>query len=119
VRYLEARPFTVETRLSRASRLAPTGTRTARSAIICACSTRVFGCVDVLAARPLRRELAAVRVVPALAVAGLRLVVRLAVVVGSCVPGVLVAMVSSLHSNRSDEGIGSQLIPNEISNMCL
>ena len=40
--------MTVETRLSRARRLAPTGTSTTRSASSCACSTRVFGCVDVV-----------------------------------------------------------------------
>jgi hypothetical protein len=40
--------LTVETRFSRARRLAPTGTRTARSAITCACSTTVLGWVEVL-----------------------------------------------------------------------
>ena len=62
----------------------------------------------MVVARLLRPELAAVRV---LAVAGLRLVVRLLVVVGCCAPGVLVVMVSSLHSIRSDEAIGSHLMP--------
>jgi hypothetical protein len=52
-----------------------------------------LGCVDVLVERLLRRELVAVRV---LAVEGLRPVVRFVVVVGFCVPGVLVAIVSSL-----------------------
>jgi len=58
-----------------------------------------LGCVDVLVARLLRRELAAVRVVPELDVAGLRLVVRLVVVLGFWVPGVLVAIsFQLLHS---------------------
>ena len=56
---------------SRASRLAPTGTSTARSARTCACSTRVLGCVEVLA-RDVRREFGAVRVLRDRAVAGLR-----------------------------------------------
>src|SRR5581483_7437653 len=34
--------------------LAPTGTRTARSASCCACSTRVLGCVEVARAAVLR-----------------------------------------------------------------
>jgi hypothetical protein len=42
-----------------------------------------------------RRALAAVLVVRALAVAGLRLVVRLVVLAGFCVPGVLVVAISS------------------------
>jgi hypothetical protein len=45
---LVAIPFTEETMLSRARRLAPTGTRTARSASCWAASTRVLGWVDVL-----------------------------------------------------------------------
>ena len=90
--YLEASPLTVETTLSRANRVAPTGTSTARSAITCAFWTRVLGWVeDVLG--DVRRLLAAVLLVRVPVDAGLRLVVvRFVVVVGFCVPGVLVAI---------------------------
>src|SRR5205085_876837 len=63
--YLVASSLTVETRLSPASRLAPTGTSRARPAISWACSTGVRGWVEVVVARVVRR-----------AVADLRLVVR-------------------------------------------
>ena len=96
---MDARPFTVETTLSRASRLAPTGTSTARSASTCAWATRVLGCVEEVVARLGRRALVVVRDVWELAVAGLRLVVRLVVVVGPCVPGVLVAIGVCLSTN--------------------
>ena len=79
---MDAKPFTVETTLSRASRLAPTGTSTARSASTCARATRVLGCVEDAVARVERGALVVVRDVRALAVAGLRRVVRLVVVVG-------------------------------------
>src|SRR5256885_641045 len=73
VRYLEASPFTVETRLSLARRLAPTGTRTARSA-------RVLDVRDVvrevlLVAALVRRGVRVGRLVRGPALAGLRLVV--------------------------------------------
>ena len=101
--YLDARPLTVETRLSLASRLAPTGTRTARSAMTCACAVRVLGWVDDVARAFVRRVGAVVRlvrallrVVPAPAAAGLRrAVLRLGVEVGFGVPGLLVDMVFS------------------------
>ncbi len=99
VRYLDARPFTVETTLSRASRPAPTGTSTARSASTCAWATRVLGCVEDVVARVERRALVVVRDVRAPVVAGLRRVVCLVVVVGRCVPGVLVAIGVCLSTN--------------------
>jgi hypothetical protein len=65
-----------------------------------------LGCVDDVVARVGRRALVVVRdvrvvarEVRALAVAGLRLVARLAVVVGLCVPGVLVAIGICLSTN--------------------
>jgi hypothetical protein len=87
VRYFVLRPLTVETRLSLATRLAPTGTRTARSAICWACSTGVFGWVDVLV----------------LGVAGLRAgVVRL--VLADLVPrGVLLVAIVLLPTNQDIE----------------
>ena len=102
--YLDARPLTVETRLSLASRLAPTGTRTARSAMTCACAVRVLGWVEDVARAVVRRVAAGVRLVrallrvaPAPVLAGLRraVVLRLGVVVGFGVPGLLVDMVFS------------------------
>jgi len=45
--YFVARPFTVETMLSRTTRPAPTGTRMARSAICWTCRTELAGCVEV------------------------------------------------------------------------
>jgi hypothetical protein len=51
-----------------------------------------LGCVEDVVARVERRAFVVVRDVRALAVAGLRRVVRLVVVVGPCVPGVLVAI---------------------------
>jgi hypothetical protein len=103
VLYLDARPLTVETRLSLASRLAPTGTRTARSAMTCACAVRVLGSVEDVARAVARRVAAGVRLVraplrvaPAPELAGLRRVVlRLGVVVGFGVPGLLVDIVFS------------------------
>jgi hypothetical protein len=102
---LEASPLTVETRLSLARRLAPTGTSTARSARTWAWAVRVRGCVEDVVRAVLRRVPAAVRLlrvperalllrverVPVLA--GLRLVVVRLVVLGFAVPGVLVDMV--------------------------
>jgi hypothetical protein len=65
-----------------------------------------LGCVDDVVARVGRRALVVVRdvrvvarEVRALAVAGLRLVARLAVVVGLWVPGVLVAIGICLSTN--------------------
>jgi hypothetical protein len=56
-----------------------------------------LGCVEVVAARDVLRELALVRVVRDPAVAGLRLVaVRFVVDAGFDVPGVVVAMCCSL-----------------------
>jgi hypothetical protein len=48
---LVVRSWIVETRLSRATRLAPTGTRTARSAIAPACCSGVVGVVVVVRVR--------------------------------------------------------------------
>ena len=94
---MAARPRTVETRLSLASRPAPTGTRTARSAIVV---DREALREVLLALRPVR--VPAVRLVRLAAVAGLRRVVlRLVVVARCCVPGVLVAMGSLLLPIRS------------------
>jgi hypothetical protein len=103
VLYLDASPLTVETRLSLTRRLAPTGTRTALSAITCACADRVLGWVEDVARAFVRRVPAAVRlVVRALlralvpALAGLRRVVVLRLgVVGFGSPGLLVDMVFS------------------------
>ena len=101
VLYLDARPLTDETRLSLASRLAPTGTRTARSAIIWARAPCAFRVEDVARAF-VSRVPAVVRlvvraplpVVRALALAGLRRVVVLRLgVVGFGVPGLLVDIV--------------------------
>jgi hypothetical protein len=68
----------VPTRLSRAIRLAPTGTRTARSAIAWACSTGVLGWVDVVVVDADRRDALAVDrrvVLRAVVAGGLRAVV--------------------------------------------
>jgi hypothetical protein len=58
-----------------------------------------LGCVEDVVARVERRAFVVVRDVRALAVAGLRRVVRLVVVVGPCVPGVLVAIGVCLSTN--------------------
>src|SRR5581483_8768016 len=99
--YLVARPFTVDTRLSLASRPAPTGTSTARSASTCAWAARVFGCAVAAARAAVRRVLAEVRFGVRRVAAELRLlrdavpvvlrrVVRL--VAGFCGPEGVVAM---------------------------
>jgi hypothetical protein len=87
VLYLEAKPLTVETRLSLASRPAPTGTSTARSAIV----VERAAVRDVLVAVRLDR-LVAVRVARLAVEAGFRGVVVCLVVAPFGVLCVVVAI---------------------------
>lgn len=76
---MPARPLTVETRSSPASRLAPTGTSTARSARTCAWAALVLGAAALVARVVVRRVLAAVRPVVRRALLVLRALVVLRV----------------------------------------